>query len=395
MGYKRKTTPTLDKMAKDGLYFENAIAHSVPTAPSIFGILTGEYPLIDSTIKGDWRSEIARNTVLPQKLRELGYTCIAFQTNPWLSRYFGFNKGFDYYIELTSERDAINLKYYKGGSLLLKVLKWTKNEWFYINWNKFYSSFIGELSKIRKPYFAWIHLLEPHFPYVIPRKFKKWSKNNLYINFLHWKLGRRKILKPNEQKELINAYDDCIRYADFFLEKLKSDLEADEPILIISSDHGEEFWEHGSYGHEVENVHDVLYETIIHVPLVIYNTGVRGKIREPISLLKLHDIILDLAYDKFSSILNKTEKFVISKVFESGKRRISVRSWKWKYIMGQRQIEELYDLEKDPYEQENLIRDYPKLAKELKAIVRNHIRREIELRKIRDICDKFRRRKKL
>ena len=128
----------------------------------------------------------------------------------------------------------------------------------------------------------------------------------------------------------------------------------------------------------------MLYEELIHIPLVIYNTDIKGKIEEPVSLLGLSPSILELIgkENEFpsESFLNGGRDWVISKVFDKGKRKIAVRMKEWKYIEGQKGKGELYNLRKDPTEQENLVNDYPDLVKEFRNIIRNHTKEEKRIR---------------
>ena len=134
-----------------------------------------------------------------------------------------------------------------------------------------------------------------------------------------------------------------------------------------------------------------MYEELIHVPLVIYNAGINGKVTKPISLLQISSIIRyitnkDKKYDPLSIVYNNTADFVISKISPetfNGKVRIAVRSIEWKLIINQKNEDELYNLKDDPYEQENLVGRYPTIAREMKKIALMHIRKEVEKEKIR------------
>ena len=101
-GYDRETTPALDEMAADGLVFENAIAPGAITPESLPAIFTGRYPATPSddggriaTTRGQIRRHMQVCDTLPERLSRLGYTTGAFTPNPWTSRYFGFDQGFD------------------------------------------------------------------------------------------------------------------------------------------------------------------------------------------------------------------------------------------------------------------------------------------------------------
>jgi len=403
MGYHRETTPNIDRMAREGLYFENAIASGVATAPSLVCIFTGDYTLNDSSSVSpekayEWRKEIYSRKTLAEVLSSKGYTTAAFHTNPWASRIYGFDKGFKRFQDFLGDNKNSGffniidrLKKVRHISILNDVIRRRST---LTDWARIYPYVIDWLKKAESPYFLWILLLDTHLPYIPPKDYRKFgSKSSLYLLYLNQKI-RKNMFNPEkisakERDEVINAYDDSIRYADEFVRKLWEDLKDDDPIFVIHADHGEAFGEHGTFYHS-----PILYEELIHVPLVIYNADVKGKIDEPVSLLGVAPTILELirAKNEFPSIsfLHGGDEWVISRVIENGKWKIAVRMKDWKYIEGQKEGGELYYLKKDPYEQENVINEYPELAKEMKRIVKIHVKHEMEKRRIKTILEKSR-----
>lgn len=85
----------------------------------------------------------------------------------------------------------------------------------------------------------------------------------------------------------------------------------------------------------------------------------------------------------FGSFLHDDKDWVISKVFDGNRWRIAVRMERWKFITGQKSVDELYDLRKDPHEQENVVDEYPELVRETRKIAEMHIKHEIEKKRIR------------
>ncbi len=399
MGYHRKTTPTIDRMARKGLYFENAIASGVATPTSMFGIHTGTYPLssyaVDKLNWYEWRKEIQSKKTLAQVLRGVGYYTGAIHANPAVSSFFGFDKGFDYFQDFLKKNK-------KSKNTIVKLLAKTRIYTFLENvkaiinreltstdWRKyipFIEDFRKKVDKENKPYFLWILLLDTHLPYIAPKEARKWSsKSTAYLIYLNWRV-RKYYLNAQKVAKLINkavdAYDDTILYADKFINELWELLKDDDPIFIIHADHGEGFGEHGFLYHP-----PLLYEELIHVPLVIYNADVKGKIEEQVSLLGIAPTILELIGEEnefpSKSILNGGDTWVISKVFDGSKWKITVRTKRWKFITGQKDTDELYDLKKDPYEQENVIDEHPDLVREMRRIIELHAKREREKEIIR------------
>jgi len=378
MGYNRKTTPNLDKMAKNGLYFQNAVAASLPTPTSMFSVFTADYylDLGEPLHRGLKRQFLGKKTIA-QILQKKGYITIAFNKNPYIPPQNGYGRGFDIFIQYSeSTMHRLLYRVFKIKRDLADLILGTGIS---SSWEKEWKNIIKTLKDINRPYFLWILLLDTHLPY-IPSK-RKWSAffSNYLINYKMHKNRWRAQLNSNDQQKLINAYDDCILSADEFIGRLMEETEADDPILIVHADHGDGFGEHGFYHHP-----PILYEELIHVPLVIYNADIKGKVEDPVSLLGLSPSILELigVNNQFpsESFLNGGKEWVISKVFDKGKRKIAVRMKEWKYIEGQKEKGELYNLRKDPTEQENLVNDYPDLVKEFRNIIRNHTKEEKRIR---------------
>ena len=400
MGYHRKTTPTIDKMVRKGLYFENAIASGVATPTSMFGVHTGTYSLssyaVDKLYGNEWRKEIQSKKTLAQVLRRVGYYTGAIHANPAASSFFGFNKGFDYFQDFLKENKS------RSKNTIAKLLARTRFHTFLENmkaiinkeltstdWRKYIpyiEDFRKEANKENKPYFLWILLLDTHIPYIAPKEARKWSsKSTAYLIYLNWKV-RKNYLNAQKVAKLINraidAYDDTILYADRFIYELWELLKDDDPIFIIHADHGEGFGEHGFLYHP-----PLLYEELIHVPLVIYNADVKGKIDKPVSLLSLAPTILELTGEKdefpSKSLLHYNKEWVISQVIEDERMKIAVRMKDWKFIKGQKDKDELYYLKKDPHEQENILDNHPDLVGEMRKIVELHVKQERERERIR------------
>lgn len=401
MGCHRETTPTLDKMARKGLYFENAIAAGVGTPASMIGAFTGRFaPLTDEVNPKMWRNEFAKRKTLAQVLSKLGYSTGAVVPNTFASSYFGFNKGFQFFQDFLEGGSKFYERIFEGvfrkncrtAFIVRNLTNFLLKREVFTPWEKYYDEIINWVENTKEPFFLWVLLMDTHFPYLAPRKFRKWS-NFLSMYYSNWKLQsvnfEDKLTEKVKQK-LIDAYNDSIRYADEFVRRLLKDLEDYDPIYIVHSDHGEGFGEHGFYMHGfVRNKAVCLYEELIHIPLVIYNADIKGRVEEPVSLLGLSPAILEIIGKNDNefpskSFLNGDSGWVIVRAVENGKIKVAVRLKNWKFITGQKDVDELYNLENDPNETQNLINDYPELAREMRRIAESHIKHEMELRKIRD-----------
>jgi len=392
MGYERKTTPNLDKIARKGIVFKNAVAPAPRTIPSMPQIFTGKLMQFVNTDpyvgeRENTRRHLKLNETLTEKLSKIGYSTVAFCPNAYTSRYFGFNKGFDFFQDFLFSKTSHQKIFEKmiQGNKIFQHLRNIRNmllkQEAFKSWESYYEEVINSVEKAKEPFFLWVFLLDTHLPWLVPRKFRKWD-NFFDMYYSGWKifklLNKQYVNIPDKiRKKLINAYDDSIHYADAFIGRLQKDLESYDPIFIIHSDHGEEFGERGFYGHNYPH----LYEENIHVPLVIGNLDEGREIRKPFSLLNLPKIVLNLATNgPYLSTVNnflKSSDLIIAKDFDykDKKQILAVRIGDWKFITGQKDRDELYNLKQDPYERENLINEHPKLAEEMKRITR-HIRQE-------------------
>jgi len=372
-GYHRCTTPTIDKMGRHGLLFLNAVSTSVPTGPSMFTLFTGKFcPVSSDVFVGEvWRKHYRNSLTLADIFKRNGYFTAAVHTNPYVSRYFGVNKGFIHFNDFieSSQLNAL-VSSSRIYVLFCNIKKLIKNEGTNTPWEKYYEHIlkITQLSKGR-PYFLWVLLLDTHTPYLPPNK--KWCRcSNLRLMYYYWKLEKRNWCgTASEFTRVIDAYDDEIYYADRFIKSLYSDLKSTDPIFIIHADHGDGFGEHGFYRHPPK-----LYDELVHVPLIIFNSDLKGNMDSPISLKDLYYIIPKLALYKSADIGCIPNKFyTISKVITKLGCIRCIRTKKWKFILGQKSVPELYNLSVDPTEQNNVYSQYPNLVHEFKKLIKRKI----------------------
>jgi len=276
-GYRRQTSPNLDKLAEESVLYTRAIAPSSWTLPSHASLFTGKFTsshgarydpdgplLLTNAIKGpkSWdvfrARGLAQNEVtLAEILRENGYTTAAEVGGPWLKRIFGLNKGFDYYND--SQISTVN------GRLANQVTAST------LNW----------LKRAReKEFFLFLNYFDPHGPYNPPEAFA--SKFLPKIKFFD---GRDTMSAKTDA-----LYDAEILYMDYYigqlLQKLRAENLYDNTLIIVTSDHGELLGEHGKFGHG-----HYLYQEELHVPLFIkYPAGEVSPKRTDLQL-QLTDIL--------------------------------------------------------------------------------------------------------
>ena len=372
-GYDRTTSPAIDKIAEEGVLFTNAIASSPWTPPSMASIMTSLYPVSHGVRSGIIKSGKAYNqeilsdefTTLAELLKISGYETFGAVANVHMARELGFAQGFDhYYCEGFDEASRLNDI----------ILSWK---------DKIMNS---------KKYFLWVHYFDPHH-YYHPRTpwFDEYSSGlktgNLQLSKMTMEELFALIPELKEKKDLLSyltaLYDSEINYVDHHIGKLIKELELDEnALIIITSDHGEEFLDHGSLGHSHS-----LYQELIHVPLIIkmphslsrHEKSFARICNERVSIIDIMPTILGtLGIDPPAQAAGEDlfDNGSLSK--EQGNNDIfsEVSTWKvlntiirenWKYIYNTcTQKDELYNISRDPKELNNLIHQESALAHELK-----------------------------
>jgi arylsulfatase len=152
-------------------------------------------------------------------------------------------------------------------------------------------------------------------------------------------------------------------------------------VFVVHADHGEEFGEHGRYGHQPH-----LTENLVHVPLVVANAGRQGVVERPVSLQAVPSTITALAdapspFPSDPLWTDAGDPWAVSKVFADGNRRLSFRTRDYKYIQdGERR--KLYDLRLDPDEQVNLHGHQDALGDAFEKLSRQHVSAEQEHRAV-------------
>jgi len=256
-GYSRNTSPEIDKLSKEGIIFKNMVAQSSWTKPSTASILSGLYPKNHGAMTGKGRlpEEIH---LLSEILRGYGYHSYAFVGNIHVSQAAGFNQGFKefFYFQEKDVKVVPNI-FVRSDEL-----------------NNSLASFIRQLDDTSNN-FIYIHYMDPHHPY-LPKE-KHFSKENKKRFTNAFSLPKA-ISSMNEEErrilliEAINAYDDEILYNDKMIgnmvRMLKKKNMYSNSIIIITSDHGEEFFEHGNFTHGKS-----LYDEQLKVPLIIHMPG--------------------------------------------------------------------------------------------------------------------------
>ncbi len=301
-GYSRETTPNLDRLAQRGVQFDNAIAPSSWTLPSFASIFTGLFPHQHGA---DATSPLSnRFPTIAMALKSAGYQTAGFNANLVYGQASqGIARGFDRY-EDGSENLRQNLVQTLVGRAFTKFVylrfarpdRPERQRAEEINREVFH----WYSHRTRQPYFLFINYFDVHNPYIAPRPFANRYGELPYALIRRFGSEMYQIDHPAmalaDQAAIVAGYDDSLAYTDSQIDVLMQFL-AKSPdwsntVVIITSDHGESFGEHGAYGHGMN-----LWRELVHVPLIIAGPGVPAGIRvhNVVGTRKLYATILGFA----------------------------------------------------------------------------------------------------
>ncbi|PSQ10582.1 hypothetical protein BRC93_08960 [Halobacteriales archaeon QS_5_70_15] len=415
VGYDRPTTPTIDRLASDGLAFETAVAPGTNTSSSMTATFTGQHASQDVAFAPaeDWRRDLSRRSTLAQRLSRRGYATGAVHPQVHASRHFGFDSGFDHFEDFLPERGERSvqnalLRRMFAGSDLFSTLRNVRNvlarDEALKPWEAYYEDVLGLATDQEEPFFLWTLLPDTHFPYLPPADYRRWSsRTDVYrANYDCYRhIGDTDVdLGERARRRIVDAYDDTIRYSDAFVRRLREDLldRGIDPVFVVHADHGEAFGEHGTYGHLAYP-----YEEVTHVPLVVHGAGETGRVERPFSLLDLADLLVAVAEDRRLSEaydpegsppdsgvendvgadrtdgVSHTDRVVqedradrpwaVTQVRDDGRRVTAIRLPGWKYVdRGGTEGDRLFELASDPDEQHDVSGDHPELLEACRRI---------------------------
>jgi len=408
-GYARKTSPFLDHIARSGITFENCVAPSSWTIPSVVSLFTGVYP--------QQHGVNTLGTIIPEELSMLqkiveknGVETAAFITNDYLSPRFGYAKGFSHYFDHYLDQEF--REYVASRLFFLNALLHFKNNFFYPFsvdpggarwWSIGFPPFNHEkISAERvtddmlkwidihsdKPFYVYLHYMDVHCPY----------------DTIWYPLFDNEVYPDQDLKgKLINTYDGRITYVDRQIKRIWEELVnrnlSEDTLLIITADHGEELYDHEGTGHCT-----TLYDELIRVPLIMLYPSLPGmgqRVKNQVQLIDLPNTILkflDLPVpdqmrgqsllsltDGFSppfepaNALSYTTRWRKSLKTKEGRELWEKKVWnqggiltslridnEWKVIIGDDGQSKLFNLKEDKREQNNLKGIEPFIFKDLK-----------------------------
>lgn len=305
-GYGRPTTPVLERLASEGAAFDHALSTSPWTLPSHATMFTGLYPY---ELSASWLVPLGTGPrTLAEELRDRGYATAGFVANrPYGTYEHGLDRGFvryeDYRISPGQIVRSTVLGRFVADSRRLRVLIGTDRELARKDARMLTDRFVGWLDDApERPFFAFLNYYDAHDPYLPPdehfARFAGHGREGSTSPIRRYSSARLAAeITPEEVREEIDAYDGAISYIDEQIGRLLDDLRRrgvlDRTIVVVTSDHGEEFGEHGLFLHGHS-----LYLPSLHVPLVIRHpdrvpSGARFD--DPVTLRDLAATVADLA----------------------------------------------------------------------------------------------------
>lgn len=321
-GAEAVETPAIDRLAAEGVRFENAFSPVPLTLPAHWTIHTGVEPWHHGVVDNGMTLQTPPAATLAERFTAAGYDTAAFVAAFVLNRSFGLDRGFARYDDGPAADAALDQAFHAtapADERVGRALSW--------------------LRKPRsRPFFLWLHLYDPHAPYLPPPAFRALYPDRLY--------------------------DGEIAFVDTQIARLLAALEnsgiADQTLVVLLSDHGESLGEHAEATHGV-----LLYDSTLRVPLVFRlpgGPGVGSVRQDPAALADVAPTVLALAGLEPEAGLDGIDLLArrqpsdrqLAAISETPHRRlgwaslVAIREGPWKYILAPRP--ELYRLADDPHE---------------------------------------------
>ncbi|TYT62084.1 sulfatase [Natrialba swarupiae] len=431
-GTDRPTTPTMDRLAAEGTTFERAFATAPWTMPSHASMFTGMFPSEHGAHGGNTYLDDDLRT-LPEAFAGGGFQTIGVSNNTWITEEFGFDRGFDdlrkgwQYIQSDADMGAV-----VRGEDTREKLEATRNRLFDGNplvnaANILYSEVLQPAGddgadrsttwienwlagrKDDRPFFLFCNFIEPHVEYDPPREYAEryLPEEASYEEATAIRQDPRAYdcgdyqITDREFAMLRGLYRAELAYVDDQLAQLRRALEAagewENTLFVVCGDHGEHIGEHGFFGHQYN-----LYDTLIHVPLVVCGGPFAGGGRRSdlVQLLDLPATVLesvgiddpalrrqwssrsflpgsddeprDAVFAEYVAPQPSIERLearfgeIPDRVRAFDRRLRAIRTDEYKYVCGDDGFERLHHVPTDPFEQTDVSGDEPERARTLR-----------------------------
>jgi arylsulfatase len=416
-GYSRRTSPNIDQLAHEGVRYARALAAAPWTLPSHMAMMTGQEPGVLGVDIGSFK--LAENApTIAKVLFDRGYRTAAVVEAPYLRKSFGFGQGFESYDDELSEAGDVH-KFKGGAAAVYRALKLIRER-------------RGER------WFVFLHFWDVHYDYLPPAPFQRAFVDPQYrgaFDMNDWERNRdfKPGMDPADFAYAVAQYDGGIAFVDDQLGRLfaalKESGEWAQTAVILTSDHGDEFLDHGQKGHG----HSVFNE-LLHVPLIVKAPHLGDAIRHrvpqdltvdcPVGLIDIFPTIAELAGatggqsstagdqraadslgNPQSAIRNPSSLLALARnpkscpadreffaeTYQSNPdkfhdpeigREMAIEKAGWKYCdrrdSPRRQL--LFHVAVDPAERDDCLAREPDKADEMRALLRAHAARNLALR---------------
>lgn len=373
-------TPFIDSIQNNCIRFTCAHSAGPYTQAAFPGLLTSSYYLD----YGKQKRLSSKRVLISEVLNEAGITKAAFHSNPYLSDYLGWNRGWDIFYDSMQDDVDKKVPYIKADKINRKAKAWL-------------SSHTG--SGGQRPFFLWVHYMDVHEPYMPDRGYLKMvdpsiqlSEDEMFDLFKNTLL-KRDVSDPVKVTLLRTLYSAHVREVDDRVKDLFGILNIlgvlRDTWIILTTDHGDEFGEHGGLSHDGK-----MHSELVHVPLIIYEPGrEKGHICDSlVSTIDIAPTIVHLfglapvpAFQGYSllPLEDYPTKGVYGEAMDKHGSQVKgeemevhyYREQDLKIIYRERHDSwELYDLGRDPKELQNIIGTSP-LAEAMKEKLRPRVRR--------------------
>ncbi len=399
-------TPNLERLAASGTRFERSYSLAPWTLPSMTGLLSSQYPRSLTPGSGHpvWSLQMNRYEVdlteptLPMRLADAGYATGAVTANAFLPSIPGMMEG----IQTRASSHPILLRE-EGYFAALPFLGALVETWCPAlaeirphNTTRDLDHYARAFIKRHRnqPFFLWVHYIDPHAPYDPPESLRRvhegpWPFFHPYAGGEKWGLpilGKNFAVAEPDRDYVKSLYEGEVAYIDQFAGRVLDALEdqgvADNTYFCFTSDHGEELWDHGQWGHG-----QALYEEQLRVPMILSGPGIRGQVvKDPVSAIHLVPTLADILKlpaaatwkgESLAPLLRgEVEAPPTGPIFAQGTTNktetpmhtVILGDYKLIRIAGSDSVQ-LFNLATDPGEQHDLSAEQPERVKELTVLL--------------------------
>jgi arylsulfatase A-like enzyme len=389
-------TTHMDRIARDGANFSNAFSCAPWTLPAMSSIMTGLPPATHNTV--DWYSRLPEACyTLAEGMSDAGYRTAAIGNNYFLAPRTNMGQGFHEYTWYPSP--VVQAKSFEMG---LAHWLWAIPLHFSGDTTKLTDMAMSWLSENRnQDFFFWLHYYDPHLPYSPPDEYLPEDPIQRAQGKQFWNLQRVHsglTGKTQAERSWIKAlYDGEVRYVDDSIGRLLDHLETlglyEDALIILTSDHGEEFWDHGGFEHGHS-----LYNELIQVPLFIKPpdndagrtissyVSTRSILPTVLAYCGLDNPVQDASALSLRDLMNTTDNSpatppVASSALLYRDKQETIIFDATKYTRSiESSAQYLFNLQSDPGEEHNLIFDQPEMMNTGQSLLDDERRRALELR---------------